>query len=54
MDTNVTDKTWNPPMAMEKSSLPLQHAFPDFINSCHRKIKYHPLANYLPWWWLEK
>jgi hypothetical protein len=25
-DTNVTNKTWNPPMAMEKSSLPLQHA----------------------------
>jgi hypothetical protein len=25
MDTNVTNKTWNPPMAMEKSSLPLQH-----------------------------
>jgi hypothetical protein len=30
------------------------HPFPDFINSCHRKIKYHPLANYLPWWWFEK
>ena len=26
MDTNVTNKTWNPPMAIEKSSLPLQHA----------------------------
>jgi hypothetical protein len=29
------------------------------INCCMQckhdtKIKYHSLANYLPWWWLEK
>ena len=42
MDTNVTNKTWNPPMAIEKSSLPLQHAG-----------KYRPHVQLIIYWLLS-